>query len=175
MKIGIFGGSFDPVHQGHLAVAGYALSELNLDKIYFVPAYQNPLKSRERIVHGRPQGSPLRRISELRKAIQHNPKFFVSDIELKRKGLSYTIDTLKYFKKKFHGHALYFLAGADQLRNFSRWKSPEEVLKLCRFTLFTRPGTPLRAKDKRFLLVPMPPVDISSTEIRRKKSKLKRK
>ena len=166
-RVGIYGGSFNPVHHGHLALAEYALSELNLDKVYFVPAFQNPLKKSER---ASPDDGVSRRIPALKKAIGRNPRFILSDIELKRKGLSYTVDTLRAFKKKLGKSArLYFLAGADQIRHFSRWKSKEEILKLCRFVIATRPGHSLKLRDGRFLWLPMPPVDISSTQIRQKK------
>ena len=166
-RIGIFGGSFNPVHRGHLALASYAVSELNLDKVFFVPAHQNPLKKME-VRHAALLPSSLR-MSLLRKAIRGTPKFSVSDIELKRKGISYTVDTLRFFNRKFGKKTqLFFLAGADQLKNFSRWKSPEEVLKLCRFVVATRPGSRLSTGDKRILRMPMPPIDISSSDIRKK-------
>ncbi len=165
MRIGILGGSFDPVHEGHLAIAKFASSELNLDRVIFVPARKNPLKKRPRTL------TDTQRLSSLRTALKSFPHFSVSDCELKRKEPSYTVETLEHFRKKFApGTQLYFLSGADTARSFSRWKSPEKVLKLCRFVVMTRPGSKLRPADKRFLWLPMEPVRISSTEIRRKKN-----
>ena len=170
MRIGIFGGSFNPVHRGHLALACYACCELNLEKVIFVPSYLTPLKEKKDFL------SAARRLALLKKAVKPFPKFSVSEVELKRKGVSYTVDTLKTFKKKFSRDTqLYFLAGADTPRSFSRWKSPREVLKLCRFVVLTRPGSPLNMRDRRFLWMPMPPVDVSSSAIRREKSKSKKR
>ena len=162
MRIGIFGGSFDPIHRGHLALAAYAASELDLDKVYFVPSHRTPLKSGERSLPA------ARRADLVKKAIRAYPRFAFSDVELKRKGVSYTVDTLRAFRKKFRTAQLYFLAGADRIRDFSRWRSKNEVLKSCRFVVLTRPGHRLRTRDRRFLWLPMPPVDVSSSDIRRR-------
>jgi len=165
LRIGILGGSFDPVHNGHLAIAKYASSELNLDQVIFVPTSANPLKKKSCVLTN--QG----RLTLLREALKNFENFSVSDCELRRPGPSYTVETLRYFRKKFGPKTqLYFLSGADTARSFSRWKSPEKVLKLCRFVVMTRPGSKLRPADKRFLWLPMEPVRISSTEIRRKKN-----
>ena len=162
-RIGIFGGSFNPVHRGHLALASYACSELNLDKVYFVPAYRNPLCTKDELLPG------AFRSSLIKKSIRAYPKFSVSDLELKRGKISYTVDTLRAFKKRFGRNTqLYFLAGADTPRHFSRWKSPREVLKLCRFVVLSRSGSKLKTGDGRFLWLPMPPIDVSSSGIRRK-------
>ena len=166
MRIGILGGSFDPVHQGHLKIAAYALQELNLDRVIFVPAGKNPLKKNP------PRLTNASRMALLRKALKRFPAFSVSDHELKRPGPSYTVDTLEHFRKKFGaGAQLYFLSGADTARGFSHWKSPAKVLKLCRFVVMTRPGSPMRTADGRFLWLPMPPLNVSSTQIRRKAAK----
>ena len=163
MRIGILGGSFDPIHRGHLALARYAREELNLDRIIFVPVGMNPLKKNPRSL---PDAA---RISMIQKTLKRLPDFSVSTHELRKKGPSYTVDTLRYFRKKFGAKAqLYFLAGADTVKNFSRWKSPEKVLKLCRFVVMTRPGSKMRTNDGRFLWLSMPPVRISSTLLRKK-------
>ena len=162
MRIGILGGSFDPVHQGHLAIAQFASSELNLNRVIFVPLSKNPLKKNPRML------TDAARLALLKNAVRRFPGYSVSDHELKRPGPSYTVDTLRYFRKKFGAKTtLYFLAGADTPRDFSRWKSPEKVLKLCRFVVMTRPGSKLDTADGRFLWLPMPPVNISSTGIRK--------
>ncbi len=162
-RIGILGGSFDPIHGGHLALAKFASSELNLDKVVFVPVSKNPLKKNARKL------SDLARLSMLRKVLRRFPSFSVSDYEIKGQVPSYTVKTLQHFKKKFGVKTqLYFLSGADTVRNFSRWKSPEKVLKLCRFVVATRPGSKLRTTDGRFLWLPMGPVHLSSTSIRRR-------
>ena len=162
MKIGILGGSFDPIHKGHLAVARFAREELNLDRVIFVPVGKNPLKKNPRSL------SDAARLVMIQKKLKHSPGFSVSTHEFRKNGPSYTVDTLRYFRKKFSTKTqLYFLAGADTVKDFSRWKSPATVLKLCRFVVMTRPGTKMRTNDGRFLWLPMPPVRISSTSLRK--------
>lgn len=168
MRIGIFGGSFNPVHAGHLKLALGAMSELNLERVVFVPSHQNPLKS------GAELESAGIRVARLEKAIKKFPYFSLSLCEIRRKGLSYTVDTLRTFKKKFGRKAvLYFLVGADSLKNFSRWKSTEQILRLCRLAVFSRPGFSLpigqagaRHLPAGALYVPMDALDVSSTQIR---------
>src|SRR3989338_4229086 len=117
MRIGIFGGSFNPVHQGHLLLARVAASELNLDKVYFVPSFQNPLKRKETLL------PHALRVKLLRTAIQGQPDFRISLLEIQRKGPSYTVDTLKSFRKKFGPQTLlFFLSGSDVLKGIRRWK-----------------------------------------------------
>ena len=161
MKIGIYGGSFNPVHPGHLKLATYAFSELNLDEIIFVPSFITPLKNKSDLLPASVRARLLKR------AIKKYPWFSVSDYEIKKRGVSYTVDTLKYFKKKYGADAvLYFLAGADTLENIFRWKSLGQVLKLCRFAVMTRPGYALKTKLPGAILLPMDALDISSTAIR---------
>lgn len=170
MRIGVFGGSFNPVHEGHLRLAETALSELNLDRVIFVPAHQNPLKMRSTVV-GSGHARSLRgvdRVSQLRKAIAGKPHFSISLCELTRKGPSYTVDTLKYFKKKFgKGTTLYFLTGADVAGQLGRWKSFDEVRSLCRFVVASRPGYSLKKLPEGVLAMPMDALASSSTELRK--------
>ena len=135
MRIGVFGGSFNPVHNGHLRLASYALSELNLNRVIFVPSNQTPLKKKEVLLPA------ALRLSLLKAAVKKNRSFGVSDCELKRGGMSFTVDTLKAFKKKWGKKTeLYFLSGADVVQSLDRWKSPKKVFQLCRFVVVTRPG-----------------------------------
>ena len=123
MRIGIFGGSFNPIHNGHLKLAREAFSGLNLDKIYFVPSHRTPFKKKEDLFP-----DPLR-LRLLKIALKDRPNFFISLCEMKRKGMSYTVDTLRFFRKRFGKDAqLFFLAGGDTLKNLSRWKSFKEAL-----------------------------------------------
>ena len=167
-RIGIFGGSFNPVHQGHLALAREAVLELNLDKIYFVPSFQNPLKKKEALL------PDVLRVKLLRAAVRGNPDFAVSLCEIQRKGPSFTIDTLKSFKKKLGSDTvLYFLSGADVLKNIQRWKSVDQIFKLCRFVVMTRPGYPMkpayrtgRQIREQVLNLPFLALSVSSSEVR---------
>ena len=163
MRIGIFGGSFNPVHEGHLCLARAAVSELNLNKIIFVPSFQNPLKQKEELL------PPVFRIKLLRTAIKNQPGFSISLYEIKRKSPSFTVDTLKYFKRKFGKcSVLYFLSGADVLKNIKRWKSVDQIFKICRFVVMTRPGYPEMRSPKSVLQVPFEALSLSSSGIRRR-------
>ncbi len=162
MRIGVFGGSFNPVHAGHLKLASHAVSELNLDKVLFVPSHVTPLKKEEELLPG------ALRVRLLRRALRRHRLFSLSLSEMTRGGVSYTVDTLAHFKKKFKGATLYFLCGADTLKALSRWKDPERVLRLCRFTVFSRPGEGRFKKDGRILCVPLDALPVSSSEVRRR-------
>ncbi|MGH7198067.1 MAG: nicotinate-nucleotide adenylyltransferase, partial [Candidatus Omnitrophota bacterium] len=163
LRIGIFGGSFNPVHRGHLKLAREAASELGLQKVFFVPSGRTPLKKDETLLPA------ALRVKLLKKAVGDDPAFRVSLCEIKRKGASYTVDTLKFFKKKFGKSAtLYFLSGADTLKNLSRWRSPSEVLRLCRFVAFSRPGVHPRRVPKEVLFVPFDALPVSSSDIRKR-------
>ena len=163
MRIGIFGGSFNPVHQGHIRLAQEALSELNMDKIYFVPSCQNPLKEKEDLLPG------AVRVRILKAALRRYPDFLISLCEIQRQGPSFTVDTLKFFKKKFGKNAaLYFLSGADILAGIERWKSVDELFKLCHFVVMTRPGHPFKKSKRPFMYVPFAALDVSSSEVRQR-------
>lgn len=164
MKIGIFGGSFNPIHQGHILLAKTALSELNLDKVIFVPSFQTPLKKAVLFL------PTTERVRFLKAAIRAHKRFELSDWEIKREKLTYTIETLKHFRRLYGPKtSLYFLAGADTLKNLSRWKSISSVLKSCRFCVFSRPGHKLdKSLSGRICWVPMEAVDVSATDLRRR-------
>ncbi len=163
MRIGIFGGSFDPVHEGHIRLAEEAASELCLDRIYFVPLFQNPLENKEKLL---PDAA---RVRLLRAAVKHHPGFFISLCEIQRKGSSFTVDTLKYFKKKFgKKDMLYFLCGADVLPRLEHWKSIDEIFKLCRFVVMTRPGYRFIKTKRPVLCLPFSALDVSSSELRKR-------
>lgn len=135
VRIGIFGGSFNPLHHAHLGLAEYAFSELNLDRLIFVPSFQSPLKEQHRFL------CPETRLKRVKKAIEQYPCFEVSDIEIRRGGLSYTVDTLVHFKKKFGKDAtLFFITGADILPELSRWKNIRKIFTICRFVVASRAG-----------------------------------
>ncbi len=161
-KVAILGGSFNPIHIGHLILANTVCEELNLNKIIFVPCYIQPLKSDKDFA------SPIARLEMIKLAIQSNPKFELSDIEIKRKGKSYSIDTIKYFKKKYDD--LYFVIGADNIKDFNEWKEPDKILELAKLVVTNRGGInekiPKKLRRKKIFACRIPDIEISSTMIR---------
>jgi nicotinate-nucleotide adenylyltransferase len=124
MKRGIFGGTFNPPHVGHLIVAEYVRAELSLDKIVFVPAAIPPHKLGQEIIPAE------HRLAMLRLAVEGNNHFDVLDIELNRGGVSFTVDTLRQLREHDPANELYLLIGMDNLVDFHTWKSPQEILSL---------------------------------------------
>ncbi len=164
MRIGILGGTFDPVHNGHLHIAREVSRKLKLSKIIFIPTYLPPHKQGSGVTTAR------HRCNMLRLAIAKRKGFQVSGIEIKRKGRSYSVDTLRQLKKRYGaGKELYFITGSDSLRY--RWKNLNEILRLCRFVVVRRPGFSMRAASSRLITMDIKALDISSTDIRRKVNK----
>lgn len=161
MKIGILGGTFNPIHKGHINLAKEVKRKLGLEKIIFVPAYIPPHKSNADII------SATDRFKMVRLAIKDEEGFSASDLEIKRKGKSYSVDTLKSFKKSFKAAQLYFIIGADSLAELDKWKDIEEIFKLARFVVVNRAGFSLRRLPEGALRVNIRPQDVSSTQVRR--------
>lgn len=161
MKIGILGGTFNPIHIGHLILAEEAREKLGLDKVIFVPAYLPPHKDNSDIA----QASSRFEMANL--AINGNEYFSVSDIEIKRNGRSYTIDTLREFKKAYPQDDLFFIIGSDLLTYLDEWKDLKEIIKMVKFVAATRPGYPLESIPSYIQTIPIRAVDISGFEIRR--------
>lgn len=133
MKIGILGGSFNPVHKGHLLIAETARTAIGLDMVIFVPATVPPHRKIKKLA------SPRHRLNMLRLAIKGFPEFRVSDIELKRGGMSYTIDTIRHFKKELDArNKFYFLCGTDNIPELPFWKEFHALLKECQFVFYSR-------------------------------------
>ena len=164
MKVGILGGTFNPPHIGHLLVADHVRTELQLDRIVFVPASIPPHKLKQDLV------SPEHRLAMLGIAIHGNPAFEVSDIELRRGGVSFTVDTLREHKAQLPDDELFLLIGMDNLIDFHSWKSPEEILKLANVVVMTRPGFDVEEVPalmrNRVAICSVPGIDISSRDIR---------
>jgi nicotinate-nucleotide adenylyltransferase len=160
MKIGILGGTFNPIHIGHLILAEEAREKLKLDRIIFVPTYLPPHKDNSDIA---PASA---RLAMLRLAIKANQYFLASDVEIKRNGRSYTIDTIKEFKKIYPKDELYFITGSDLLKYLEEWKDLREVIKLVKFIVATRPGYPLEDFPSYISTVAIRAVDVSAFEIR---------
>jgi nicotinate-nucleotide adenylyltransferase len=162
-RIGILGGSFDPIHFGHLLMAQSAAEALKLDAVFFVPAFRSPFKTRRSL----PDAS--KRLFMVKEAIKGNPVFKLYDGELRRGEISFTIDTLKELKAKYPKATFHLLMGADNLRSFHRWRDPQGILKLARLVVLNRPGFDKNyPKRWPFLKINMPAVDISSSDIRQR-------
>ena len=136
MKIGFLGGSFDPVHFGHLVAAQDAYEQYQLDRLFLVPAAQAPLKPNDI------QSSPADRLSMLQAAVEWDRRLEVSDLELQRGGLSYTIDSVRYFRKVYAQDQLYWIIGGDQLPQLHLWKDIAELARLIEFIFLERPRHP---------------------------------
>ena len=163
MKICLFGGTFNPPHIGHLLIAQTVCEEENFDKIIFIPANKPPHKKNN-------IASVQHRLAMLKIAISGNPKFSISDVEIMRGGISYSIDTIKTIKKENNDYDLYYLIGSDSLLEFSNWRGPKEILNNCKVLVAIRPG--FRPSDipswilHRIQFANVPRFQISSTNIR---------
>jgi nicotinate-nucleotide adenylyltransferase len=162
MKVGIFGGTFDPPHMGHLIVAEHVREELGLDRIVFIPCSIPPHKQENDITSG-PQ-----RMEMVRLATRGNPAFDVSDVELVRGGVSYTVDTLIDLTKQQPDRKLYFLVGMDNIGDFHTWREPQRILELAMIVVMKRPGYELPGEMPipDALVCEVPDVEISSRVIR---------
>jgi nicotinate-nucleotide adenylyltransferase len=166
LKFGLFGGSFDPVHRGHVALARAALRELRLDRLYVVPAARPPHK------RGRTLSSAAVRLARLRAALQGIPRAVVSPWELRRRGVSYTVRTLGAFRRRFPRADWHVVLGGDSLRGFTSWRDWRGILRLARLGVGRRAGVstprlpPAVRRRVDFLNVRLPAV--SSTELRRR-------
>jgi nicotinate-nucleotide adenylyltransferase len=157
--VGIFGGSFDPIHLGHLILAEAALEELSLDRIIFIPAGVSPFKT------GRPpEASASDRLELLRNAIAGEGRFSIDDRELKREGPSYAIDTVRELLGDHPGVRFIYLIGADNLKALDKWHEIDELKNLVDFAVLDRGDSPL--VDSSGFPVVKRRVDLSSTEIR---------
>jgi len=170
-KVCLFGGTFDPPHIGHLLVAQTVAEAENFEKIIFVLTNRPPFKN---------NFSPVEhRLSMLKMAIVGNPKFDLSEIELKRGGVSYTVDTIKAYKEEAEltKDELYFLIGSDSLMDFNTWDRSKEILNECRLLVAIRPG--FRPSDvpswvlKKVQFANIPRFEISSTTIRKRWEKIR--
>jgi len=173
MNIGVFGGTFDPIHLGHLIVAEEVRASLGLTGVVFVPAGQPWLKDDRSI-------SPAQhRVEMINLAIADNPHFKLSTTEVDKPGPSYTVDTISVLQQQLGTEAkLFFLLGSDALSELPQWKEPSRLIQICQLVAFTRPGfapPPLESLEsaipslsQRVTFVEVPQINISATEIRRR-------
>lgn len=169
-KVGIMGGTFDPIHLGHLVVANEVLNIYKLDEIIFVPAGNPPHKI------GTRAGSRDRYLMTVLATMSNN-KFIVSDIEIKKTDKCYSLDTLKEFHSIYSDTEFYFITGTDAVTDLPNWHEPKELLKLCKFIAVSRPGMDKENVESKIEeikkdlnghieLLQVPMLQISSTEIR---------
>lgn len=134
MKTAIFGGSFNPIHNGHLNIANAYCTALGLDRVFFVPACDPPLKNNTNLE------SSDNRMAMVKLALKDKELFFSSDVEIVRGGTSYTVDTVRYFKNKFPKDELFLIVGSDQFLQFDKWKNYKEISNLAVICTASRDG-----------------------------------
>ena len=162
MRLGLLGGSFDPVHLGHLLVAQAAMEELGLERLFFIPAGQSPFK---------PQSKPApaaERMRLLRLALAGCSRYEIDEQEIRRGGVSYTIDTVRDYARRFPEAELFYLIGADNAAKLNEWREANQLAKLAEFVAIPRPGeapaifpAPFRGQNLKGI-----PLGVSSSEIR---------
>jgi nicotinate-nucleotide adenylyltransferase len=173
VRIGVFGGTFDPIHLGHLAAARCIQTVLKLDKVIFVPAGEPWMKA------GTPVSPVKDRVEMVRLAVARRKAFELSTIEADRPGPSYAVDTMDILLKQLgSGAALFFLLGSDALADIAKWKEPQRLLQVCQLVTFARPGFGLPAINdleasvpgisQRVVFVEVPQRDIRATAIRQR-------
>ncbi|MEZ5072900.1 MAG: nicotinate (nicotinamide) nucleotide adenylyltransferase [Bacteroidales bacterium] len=164
MKTGLYFGSFNPIHTGHLIIANYFLEYSDLDELWFVISPHNPLKQKRSLL------PDYHRLEMLRLAVEDDERFRVSDIELKLPTPSYTMDTLVYLEEKHPGRTFLLIMGSDGLRTFHKWKNAELIMDKYHRLIYPRPGSePDRmppASMRNATLVDAPRMDLSSSFIR---------
>jgi len=178
-KIGIFGGTFNPPHIGHMILADLVFDKLKLDELIFIPAYIPPHKAKIHLIDAK------HRLNMLKLSINNKKYFKISDIEIKRGGKSYTYDTLMYLKSKNKNTKFYLIIGYDNYKDFTCWKNYKEILKNCKTIVLKRflnnetknkhhvsycqkklKDVETELPSKNFIFIDNPILDISSTEIR---------
>ena len=161
MRIGLFGGSFDPFHLGHFLIARTAQELFGLARVVFLPCAHSPLKK------VRPVASDRARLSMLRFGLKGQDWAEVSDWEIQRRGISYTVDTVQAWEKKHPDASFHWIMGSDQWNLLPSWRDPQELRQKLRFLVFPRPHPPRARKGFRMQEIPLR-LDISATEIRKR-------
>jgi nicotinate-nucleotide adenylyltransferase len=161
MKIGLFFGSFNPIHTGHLIIANHVLNETDLDKVWFIVSPQNPLKKSKTLLN------KYHRLHLVRLAIEGDSRMRALDIEFGLPTPSYTVDTLTYLKEKYPKHEFSVIMGSDSLQNLHKWKNYEVILKNYHIYVYLRPAAELTEHtEKNIHLLKAPRLEISATQIR---------
>lgn len=158
-RLGLLGGSFNPIHYGHLGIARLAREKLGLDRVLFIPSGDPPHKSDRDLAPAKD------RYEMVRLAIADEPTFLLSDIEIRRAGKSYSIDTVRELRKQYGPSTdLYFLIGLDAFVDFDSWRNPRALLEACRFVVISRPGQSFRSLTRLPLLPPLDPADLAALD-----------
>lgn len=169
MNVGLFFGSFNPIHTGHLIIANTVLNELPLSEIWFIVSPQNPLKKKTDLLNAE------NRIQLVKKGIEGDTRLLVSDVEFKLPKPSYTIDTLEYLEKEYKDKFFYLIIGSDSFLQLKKWKKHEAIIKK-NIVVYERPGyiLPTVLQQPNIIILKSPLLNISATQIRalikRKKS-----
>ncbi|MDD5491803.1 MAG: nicotinate-nucleotide adenylyltransferase [bacterium] len=166
MKIGLFGGTFDPIHNGHLKIAGIVQQELGLDKVIFIPAGILPHKAQS-------QATAKDRLSMVKLSLRNKKKFTAIAYETKKKSPSYSIETVRYLKRKLGRRAeFFFIIGADAFSEIRTWRRWQELLKLCHFVVINRPGYKIALPNKqaaaKVIVLRITGIPLTATTIRKK-------
>ena len=174
-KLGVLGGSFNPIHIGHLIIAEAAYESLNLDEVLFIPAKQPPHKPSEKLAPA------VHRCNMVRLAIRGNDRFRISTMEIRRRSPSYSIDTITQLRRARPSADIFFIIGADTILELHTWKRIRDLATLCTFAVAVRPGFSLRRLDDlravlgeeavaamKASIIRVPPIGVSSTDIRRR-------
>ncbi len=164
IRLALYGGAFDPVHSAHLRVARYALEQAQLDRVVFIPAAQSPLKAHAVL------SSDAERLQMLRLALQGERQFELDAHEIERGGVSYTIDTVRFFRERFADAELFWIIGGDQFEQLHEWRSIDRLVELVSFLVLARPGADLvrsaPVAGLRYQVIQAPLMGESSSEIR---------
>jgi nicotinate-nucleotide adenylyltransferase len=161
MKIGLFFGSFNPIHIGHLIIASFVADNTDLQQIWFVVSPQNPLKPASMLLN------EYQRLYMVQLAVDNDKRFKVSDIEFKLPKPSFTIDTLIHLEEKYPEHQFSVIMGSDSFQNIHRWKNFENLVKRYSIIIYLRPGFAVQESDKqKHLILKAPMLDIAATDIR---------
>ncbi len=161
-NIGLYFGSFNPIHHGHLIIANHVLEACHLDLVWFVVSPHNPLKDKNTLLNEN------HRLHLVHLAIEEQPKFRASNIEFSLPKPSYTIDTLTYLQEKYPQHTFTVIMGGDSIQNIIKWKNYEQLIEKYTIIVYNRPGFTLPFVHKNITTVNAPLLDISSTYIREK-------